>query len=591
MRENVAINVPKLRHLSPIIAALAYLLCSAAPSAAETVVRLHADRIAFYYDRYLIEADGNVRVTTNDGTEITGDTFSMDLKLNRFLIASNVHLRSKGGNIDGAAIADFLDFKRVYFIPVIAKPDRWTYENGEYAKPLKGREMPGDVFYFPDTSNSPVYLTAREATIGDKTFVRFSNVVSHALGVSIPIPTQYFYFGVNQDLAQNSLSGANLDLTYNFAGSNNSESAFHVRKDQTNGVYGSFEQHIAGPGGYAVFSVNPGTKYVKFWNLLLDKRVGKRLQFNAFTQLYTQQRFLEMPLASATWTTFSATQAFNQSYLQLSGGFVNYNLLGKGGARTNHPFQAQLSAQTFTHRIAHTPFYESAGYGIGVNQDSYGLQSFGGYNYTAIWNHTLNGTLYLSNLRLGNRENIYKAYSLNGVYSKSYQWFSVPHYTVSDNTTLSLSRMFARQFNAYAQYNINNTGDYYRQGGYSQPATPPIINGVPVTSILAFRGVATLRTATLGTVYSASPNLVTSLTYNHHQDFPIPYPGLFTEPPLNNLGEQQYQNYLGQPPNNITGEVRALVLPHIILDVARTYYFNFGTDRWSPQFSVQVVGQ
>ena len=37
---------------------------------------------------------------------ISGDAFSMDLRLNRFVIASHVHLRSHAGNIDGAAIAD-----------------------------------------------------------------------------------------------------------------------------------------------------------------------------------------------------------------------------------------------------------------------------------------------------------------------------------------------------------------------------------------------------------------------------------------------------------------------------------------------------
>ena len=212
----VPVNVLQLRQFTPLfVVAAAYFLCFATAVAATpaTIVRLHADRVAFYFDRYLVEADGNVEVTTSDGTRITGDTFSMDLKLNRFLIASNVHLRSKGGNIDGAAIADFLDFKRVYFIPVIAKPDRWTYENGDYTKPLKGREMPGDAFYFPDTSSSPLYLTARGATIDAKTWVRFQDVVSRALGVSIPIPTQYFNFGANPDLAQNSLAGANLDLT------------------------------------------------------------------------------------------------------------------------------------------------------------------------------------------------------------------------------------------------------------------------------------------------------------------------------------------------------------------------------------------
>jgi len=188
-----------LRHFSLLIAALGSFLCLGAAHAPPPVtIRLHADTIEFYYDRYLIEAYGNVHVTTSDGTEISGDTLSMDLKLNRFLIASNVHLKSAGGNIDGAAIADFLDFNRVYFIPVIAKPDRWTYEDGDYTHPLRGREMPGDVFYFPDLSNNTRTLTARAAVVGAKSYVRFENVVSYLLGAPLPIPSQYIYFGVNR---------------------------------------------------------------------------------------------------------------------------------------------------------------------------------------------------------------------------------------------------------------------------------------------------------------------------------------------------------------------------------------------------------
>ena len=163
-------NGVRLRYLPLLIVALILLVCTpgnaqtkpapspspkatpaptATPAPPSTVLRLRADHIEFYYDRYLIEADGHVQVQTSNGMTISGDTFSMDLRLNRFLVASHLHLRSRGGNLDGAAIADLLDFNRIYFVPVISKPDRWTYENSDFTHPLKGRQMPGDVFYFP----------------------------------------------------------------------------------------------------------------------------------------------------------------------------------------------------------------------------------------------------------------------------------------------------------------------------------------------------------------------------------------------------------------------------------------------------------
>ncbi len=561
---------------------------------ASTTVRLNADHIAFYNDRYLIEADGNVRVTTSEGMTITGDTLSMDLKLNRFLIAGNVHLRSPGGNIDGAAIADFLDFDRVYFVPVIQEPDRWTYVNGDFKHPLKGREMPGDVFYFPDLTHAKINLTAHSATIGAKEYVRFQGVTLRIAAARVPLPSEYIYFGTNPDLGQNSLAGANMDLTYNFAGNNNSISAVHLRKDQQNGVYASFEQHLAGPHGYAVVSLNPATKSQRFWTLVGDERIGKHFQLNSFSQLYqySPNGFFKQPAAASTWTYLTATQSFTQSYLTAQAVFTNYNLIGPSQpAIENHPFQLHLMASTVPHRIGRTPLFESLSYGFGANHDALGLQNYGGYTYTTLWDHSFNANVYVSNIKFGNRHNAYKTYYFNGSYTKSYTWYSMPHWDVYDTTNLTLSRQFNRAFSSYIGYNVAHTGDYYRQGGWSQPLNPPVINGVPVYSLLAFRGVSTLRTATIGATYTTNPNFVATVLYQHHQDFPIPYPGLFPQPPTNNLGDPLYANYLGQPPNNITGDIRFLAMPHVALDVSREYFFNFGTQRWAPSFTIQVIGQ
>ncbi|MGA8533617.1 MAG: hypothetical protein WB615_05870, partial [Candidatus Tumulicola sp.] len=96
--------------LAPLTFAIAY-----ASAQANTIVRLTADHVAFYYDTFLIEADGNVRVQTSDGFSASGDAFSMDLKLNRFLVAGHVTLSAGGEQRSGAALSDFLDFNRIYF--------------------------------------------------------------------------------------------------------------------------------------------------------------------------------------------------------------------------------------------------------------------------------------------------------------------------------------------------------------------------------------------------------------------------------------------------------------------------------------------
>jgi hypothetical protein len=559
-----------------------------------TLIRLRADRISFYYDRYLVEADGNVRVTTTSGMTITGDAFSMDLKLDRFLVAGNVHLTSPGGNLDGAAISDFLDFDRVYFVPVIGEPDRWTYLNGDFTHPLKGRRMPGDTFYFPDLSTSKPDLAAKSATIGAGTFVRFSGVTSYLFSVKVPMPSFYVYFGENQNLVQNSLSGANFDLTWNAAGDANSISGVHARYDSSNGPYLSFEQHLAGSHEYAVFSDNPATKRKHFWNLFTGDNLTSRLQIHTFAQLYEDQAWFKQPYASSSVNYIFATQAFNQSYLSAAATLVNYMLIPTQPSIPDHPTQLQLSATTFNHRIFKTPLYEQIYYGMGFIHDSltgltpaaHPLQYYGGVYYTTIWDHNLGYTVYLPGIKFGNTDYTYKTYFFNASVSAGRTWYSVPHHVNTATTTVSVSRQFSRQVHTYLSYSVNDTSDVYNHGGYSPFV--PTVNGTPVYSFAAFRGASTLRTTTLGINYSTNPNLVATLTFDHHDDFPVPVPGLFPLPPLNNIGQYLYTNYLGQPPWDVTGDLRVRVLPHLVVDVQRTYYFHFGSQVWSPQFVVQL---
>lgn len=559
-----------------------------AAGGADATLSLHADRIDFYYDRYLVEAGGHVRVAMSDGSTITGDTFSMDLKLNRFLIAGHVHLRSSGGNLDGAAISDFLEFKRIYFVPVISKPDRWTYENGDYTKPLKGRIMPGDVFYFPDLSGSHISYSAKGAFIDELRFVRFTNVGAPLLG-PLRLPSFYVYFGSAQDLEQNSLSGANFDATWNVTGNAHSITAIHVRYDSFNKAYLAFEQHLAGtdPHEYAVFSVNPATKRQKYWNLVTGEHVGSKFQVNTFTQLYTDQSGLSEPYASAITSFVMMTQAFNRSSLQSFFNQTNYNLIGPNGpAALNHPNFLSLNWDSYNNRIFKTPLYFQSRFGLGFNHDAYGLQNYGGYDYTTIWNHSVDGTFSLPNVKIGDRNQAYKLYYLNASLDTQRQWLSVPHHINSQNTTVSVSRQFDRFVNSYLAYNISNTSDIYNTGGYS-PYIPLLPDGQPDLGYAAFRGASSLRTTTLGTTYSASPNLISIVTLAHHDDFPAAVPGLFELPPLNAIGQFEYSNYLGQPPWQLSGEVRARLLPHLVVDVQRTYYFHFGTEVWSPEFVVQ----
>jgi hypothetical protein len=598
-----------------------------------TLLYLSASNVNFYYDRFLIEADGNVRVQTSDGFTVTGDAFSMDLKLNRFLVAGHVTLHDSTGTVSGAAISDFLDFQRIYFVPVTTAPDRWTFLNGDLAHPAKGRVMPDDAFYFPLISQHPS-ITASGAVIGTKTYARFVNAHTYFLNAGVPLGSYVVNFSPNQYFAQNTLSGASVDLTWNVAGNTNALTAVHLRYDPTYKTYLSVEQHLVGDHEYAIFSVNPATRAEKWWNLALYEKLGSRFQISSFTQYYTQQVWLGEPSAAQQTTFLNATYAFPHSYVTATSQLTNYNTLGPGslevpqaiGGNLSHPSQAQITATSFANKIPGLPIFEQIYEGYGFNHDSVGplqylqgsngippipipgLQAYGspcadqhgvvGKNgpvyycpvYTTIWNTVFGFNLYTQSLKLNNPENPYETYYFNASFNRQWQWNSLPHWISSENVNFSINRAFSRSLNTYLAYQVLNVGDHYLQGGYLP--CPDVGTPLCPLSFTSFRGVSTERTTSLGINFAPHPEFNFSLLVRHHEDFPIPVPGLFGLPPNNIIGQPLYTSYLGQAPYDATGEVRIKILSHALLDVSRTFYWYgnpYRTTFWQPSFVVQVL--
>jgi hypothetical protein len=580
------------------LAAIAAVLFCCAPASATTLIHLRATNVQFYYDRFLLEADGNVHVTTSDGMTMTGDAFSMDLKLNRFVLAGHVHVENAAGAQDGAALADFLDFDRIYFVPITSEPDRWTFLNGDFNHPAKGREMPGDTFFFPDLGESKPFIVTDSAVIGARSFVRFNGNridIANGLGAYVPATSYYVNFSNDQHLGDNSLAGANWDATWEFTGSANSISALHARYDTVNKAYLSFEQHLSGKKAYAVFSINPMTRPQKFWDLILSDRPSDTFQIRTFTQLHTNQSWLHSPIDSGQFTIVNLTQALPHSFLQLSSQFTNFSLQPPGGPIGhvyNHPYQMQLSSQTFSNRIGKTPFYEMLQYSMGYTHDALGLQRIGGTRYDTIWNHTAGLQIYMPSLILGRDAGVkVKNYYLNASFQKNLTWNSTPHFVDDTTTSVSLSKMFDNHFIGFASYAVRNLGDYYSNDLQSvyYPSFVPTVDGIAYPGYAAFHGVATFRTASLNLTYNNGGFFSASLLARKHDDFPKPIPNYFAAPPLDILGREiAGQNYLGEPPYDITASLRARVNDHLTIDLSRSYYFNFGNRGWSPEFVIQL---
>jgi hypothetical protein len=123
-------------------------------------------------------------------------------------------------------------------------------------------------------------------------------------------------------------------------------------------------------------------------------------------------------------------------------------------------------------------------------------------------------------------------------------------------------------------YEIKTTDDYW--GSQQLAAYPPYANVVTTPFGTfggqdAFRGLATSRGYTASMIYTPTANFAIKEILSRFYDTPAPVPGLY-----------------GQPPWQLTTDVRFRLSRQILVDVTRAYYFNFANERWAPVLGVTV---
>jgi hypothetical protein len=573
-----------------------------------------AERVAFYSDQYIVQAEGNVVVTLSDGTRLSGQRFAMDLKLNRFVLAGDVHLRTTDGkDIPGAAFAEFFDFDRAYFIPIIQVPDRWTYIGHDYAHPLRGREMPGDTFFLHDLRGAYVFVYGKKARIVPRTSVRFTPGYvnldpTNARPVYVPTPSYFLTFSANPNFAQNGLVGADFDAPYPFLGSNHSLSTAHLRYDPLDHAYLAFEQHLAiTDRSYLVLSANPLTRPQKEYNLLAMDHLSPKVQAQLFMQANAFQFGLSEPHNVGAFAQLQVTGALRQSFLQLTTDQYWFTLLAAPPPCAGptcawepyHPFDAQLSWTSFDHRIAPELYVRlRSGYGVANNRyvsnnpaiASEWEQALGGVEYPTVWQHFLGFTAYTPSLHLRNAP--FRNWFVNAVVDKERQWFSSPHYIDTTSTTLSASKSFDPRVSAFVSVNITNLGDYYgAQQSLVYPAPPPVpyspVTGQYYPGYTAFRGISTTRSLTESVIWAPSTAFTLSVTGRENHDFPDPIPYLTSLPSYG--PPTGTESDLGVAPEQLSADMHIRVNSNLLIDLTRSYFFNYGNRLWSPQFGVLIT--
>jgi hypothetical protein len=550
----------------PSPTAIPYVVPTSAPFAR---INLNADTINFYFNRYIIEAIGGVRVAMDDGAVVSGDFFSIDLRTNHFIVAGHVHISAKGAQYDGAAFSEYIDTGRGYFLPILSEPDHWTFIAGNYALPYLGREIPGFVFQFPDTSRDVPFLSAKSAVIWPRDAMLFNDTKVHVLGFNAPGGRIYLNFSSNLNFHQNSLVGAIGDVGYPFWGTRWSYSTLHLRYDYGIGPYLGFEQHFAWDNAYIVASYSPFDRANKQINLMASDRTSPNFELDTFQQLNLVQYGWTTPQSAAYFGSYSSTVAFRESFAKLTYNIWNYGLSVAPGTTfdPDHPTNTTLVWNGFDHRIFQLPLKYRLRSGVSNADDTYGVGTFNGTPYTNLWSTFYGGTLYTDSIKL--TKNDY----LTASYDRQRTFFSLPHFVDTATTTASISRLFGTKAAFSVTYQNINSGDYagaqqlalYPPGNIPDPVTGAIVYGYN-----AFSGFATSRTMSYLLAYTPKPNLSLSLNYQHYTDFPRPI-GLVE----------------GRPPNYFDIDAKMRLTPQLSLELGRAYYFNWYGAKWAPQMVIQ----
>lgn len=557
-----------------VLILILFSLVMTAPLTAATQINsivVHSDRIAFYSNKYIVTGDGNVKVTLTDGTAITGRAFEMDLKLNRFVVAGDVAIVHGALNYTGAAFGEFLDLKRGYFIPVSPEPDRWTFLDGDYAQPVKGRLMPGDAFYMPETGGDHAFVIAKQAFIVPKTGIDLKPAWIYTFGAYTPTPNYYQNFSSNPYFAQNGLAGAVGAVGYPFLGGSHGDTTLFGRYDSTNKTYLAIQQNLAWDDAYTVFSINPLTRPNKEYNLLgLIKTTNQRFQVYNFDQMNNVQSGFSEPSVSGAFSNLQLTYALRNSFLQLSGFQFWDSLIGTS---PEHPNDFTVSWVGSNQRVSkYIPISFKFRGGILTAHDEYGLGTFNGTPYTSYWQHYLGFTIWSNPFNLTPHAPFDQAVNFSMSYDRERTIVSsFPRYQDQGVLTSTLSKLQGHKGSMYLSYVVNNQQDIL--GPLQSVFYPPTVisnpyNGLTYPGYAAFNGLSTTRDLQYAYTYTPSAYFSSTISADKYDNFPQAIP------------------FYNSSPYDLTLRVNARINPILSVLISRTYYFNFGGQGWN-QWGIQ----
>ncbi|HET9342469.1 MAG TPA: hypothetical protein VFO25_06120 [Candidatus Eremiobacteraceae bacterium] len=532
-------------------------------------ITVSATRVEYYSDLALVVARGDASVELPDGAAVHGDVFLMDLRQQRLVVAGHVTLSTREGTYSGAAFADFLAFKRSYFIP-LDPADRWTYLASDYAHPQLGRQMPGDAFFLTGVGGHHPYVVGKSAIIDPNAYVSFEPAIVDVLDVlpTPPLPSFVDNFSSDPSFGENSLPGATLDAPYTFYGTPHSLDAFHLRYDQSLPVKGyiAYEHHsVFGDRGYAVFSLVPATQPDKQWNLLAYDPAGPVDAFALQAQLFTTQSGFAAPTSAHGFVDLRLLHVLRQSSVQLDATDMYDTLLAQG--QPDHPSIVGIDWSSFDEPIWRTGIELRLRSGIATMHDAFGVA--GSSKQDVLSEHI--GATAASPVVPGPL-----GFGFDATAGATRTWLSFPNTIDTATVAVSAARALAPRVYSTLTWSVGTLDASSPTQVVISPnvttgltPTPLSPNGLPVFGVPSIYRRTTSRAYALIGSWQPSPEFQFSSTLQKTAYSPVQLPA----------------------PLAVTATARMRLTKSLYVSVARSYFFNFEGQRWSPQFVLQVTGQ
>jgi hypothetical protein len=542
-----------------VLVLLAVMTCATAARAdVPAHVDIRAAAIAFYADRLLIAARGEVHLRAGSQT-IEGNSLRYDLMHNRVLVTGDVRVSTPHGTFNAAVYALDLTTHKATALQLDPLPTTFLLDGDDFSQAVPGPPAQ-NVFAAEDLGYERPYILSTHASIVPNAHVRFTPArFPTGSGMNVPSPSYLYSFAPNPNffVPPASLPAFSFDQPYELLGSAHSLLAGHLRYGTSSGASLGIDEHL----------VDGLQRYLVASYLLR----GERFDLGGFEQI--------TPHVTQTLSGSLGNGINSGRYmLQDTSSLLTTTLI-------TNIFEGDNSDDLLLNS-ATLPVGHILSYKLGVD---YGVDSIVN-PYTLDIRKGLTASLFTPSVRgpLGT--------SISGQYVYAPTAYDYAHETGSSTALVSLSRVlhstlfyastsFSQAFNRYGIPPPSNYSLLYTTASlaqiYTRPSLPPTpkeaswwglfptLSGYVDPATIGYDGVSTFRTYYASAAINPNPNFNLLVSLTGTRDFP------------------QFDGY-GRPPLMASFDLRLRPVPNLAVEYGRSYLFGWDLQHWTPQYTLSI---